>query len=431
VSDPSQTDPVYFLLHIPKTAGQTIQQHLAEHCAPGVFWQSQGKLRPGRRAPEHLPDVRRARVIAGHHLSRSHEALFPGRAIRRIVLLRDPTQLQLSLYNWQMMDNISKGIPTYSFALHLQTLPHNFISHFLLSRWLEIPWSRLMAMSDEQKYRLLNRTLAGFWFVGAHTDCERVIAVIGSRLGVPPIAVPRNSSNELQGRTGWRLVSAEALSPRLRATMLAQHRLDHALWREWRHAGFDTAAIRPRPLGSTGKAGFLRHEIVRPWYLLRRFEVVGWPDLRRAGEASGVIIEQADRARDAGQWEDAANGYGEAVRTVPDAWAIWVQYGHALKESGRITEAETAYRQSLSLNADSADAHLQLGHALKLQGRRDEAQEAYLRSAALDPEHPAARGELLGLGWPAEQVKQAIAETQAGPSHWRSEAIGPADCSRQ
>ena len=27
--------PVYFLLHVPKTAGQTIQGHLAEHCAPG------------------------------------------------------------------------------------------------------------------------------------------------------------------------------------------------------------------------------------------------------------------------------------------------------------------------------------------------------------------------------------------------------------
>ena len=34
--DPSS--PVYFILHIPKTAGQTIQQHLADHCAPGVFW---------------------------------------------------------------------------------------------------------------------------------------------------------------------------------------------------------------------------------------------------------------------------------------------------------------------------------------------------------------------------------------------------------
>jgi hypothetical protein len=39
--------PVYFLLHVPKTAGQTIQGHLAEHCAPGAFWQSSRKLRAG------------------------------------------------------------------------------------------------------------------------------------------------------------------------------------------------------------------------------------------------------------------------------------------------------------------------------------------------------------------------------------------------
>jgi hypothetical protein len=58
--------PVYFLLHVPKTAGQTIQGHLAEHCAPGVFWQSRRKLRPGHdAAPGDLPDFARTRVISG------------------------------------------------------------------------------------------------------------------------------------------------------------------------------------------------------------------------------------------------------------------------------------------------------------------------------------------------------------------------------
>jgi tetratricopeptide (TPR) repeat protein len=147
--------------------------------------------------------------------------------------------------------------------------------------------------------------------------------------------------------------------------------------------------------------------------------------LRRPGEASGAIIERADRARDAGQWQRAANGYRQALRLVPDAWAIWVQYGHALKESGRIAEAETAYRRSLSLSEDIADTHLQLGHALKLQGRIAEARAAYLQAAALDPRHRAPRGELLGLGWTAEQVEVAIVETQADPSPSRSEALAP------
>jgi hypothetical protein len=62
------------------------------------------------------------------------------------VLLRDPLELQISFYNWQMMDNLAKGLGTYDW--HLRALPRNFIAHFLLSRWLEIRWRRLMVMID-------------------------------------------------------------------------------------------------------------------------------------------------------------------------------------------------------------------------------------------------------------------------------------------
>src|SRR5579871_4687788 len=106
--DRRDDDCVYFLLHIPKTAGQTLQQHFARHCAPGAFWQTtcRVKLTPGRRAAA-LPDPGRARVIAGHQLTRAFAGLFFGREIRPIVLLRDPLELQISLYNWQMMNNIA------------------------------------------------------------------------------------------------------------------------------------------------------------------------------------------------------------------------------------------------------------------------------------------------------------------------------------
>ncbi len=169
-SAPSSADPIYFLLHIPKTAGQTIQQHLAEHCAPGVFWRSYHKIRLGRRtSPDDLPDPARARIIAGHNITRSLENLFPGHEIRRILLLRDPLEFHVSYYNWSMMDNISKGLGTYSFDLHFRALQPNFMADFLLSRWLEIPRRARLLMADEQKYRILNQMLAGVlvcW--GAH-----------------------------------------------------------------------------------------------------------------------------------------------------------------------------------------------------------------------------------------------------------------------
>src|SRR5579871_5629117 len=201
--DRRDDDCVYFLLHIPKTAGQTLQQHFARHCAPGAFWQTtcRVKLTPGRRAAA-LPDPGRARVIAGHQLTRAFAGLFFGREIRPIVLLRDPLELQISLYNWQMMNNIAIGLGTYSFALHLRAQPVNFIAHFLLTRWLEVPRRTLWLMSDEAKYEAINRAFAGFWFVGAHRDCDRLIATLAPALGVPPTAPRRNTSAELQAQTG-------------------------------------------------------------------------------------------------------------------------------------------------------------------------------------------------------------------------------------
>ena len=400
--------PVYFLLHIPKTAGQTIQVHLARHCAPGVFWQSRRTLRPVQRAePGELPDLRRARVISGHHIGRSMEALFAGREIRRIVLLRDPLELQISFYNWQMMDNLAKGLGTYRFALHQRALPRDFIAHFLLSRWLEIPWRVLLAMKDAKKHDMLNRMLAGFWFVGGHADCDRLIEALGRDLGIPPTGPRRNSSAELQGRTGWRLLTAEALPAAARRAFRAHNRLDQALWQDWRGAGFETAAVRPRPLRPDEASGFLGHELVRPWRLFGRFAGQRWASWRQPGQ--GPVVSRADRARDAGEWALAARHYREALQAMPEASAIWVQYGHALKESGNTAEAEAAYRRSLALRPDTADTHLQLGHALKLQGRIDEAAAAYLRAAALDPvlQHP--RDELIGLGWTPQRIEQTLA----------------------
>jgi hypothetical protein len=262
--------PVYFLLHVRKTASQTIQMHLARHCARGVFWQSQRKLRPARRrGGADFPDFHHARVVCGHHIGRSLEQFFPGREIPRIVLLRDPLHLQISFYNMHMMDHLTKGFDTYSFKLHLQALPRNFIAHFLLSRWLEIPWPRLPAMADTRKYALLNQALADFWFVGGHSDCDRVVGAIAADLGLPQVAPPRNTSAEMQAHTGWPLVTAATLPSGMREAFRADNCLDQALWESWRNAGFEPAKVRPVALGPGGSCAFLANEIIRSWFVLR------------------------------------------------------------------------------------------------------------------------------------------------------------------
>ena len=81
-------------------------------------------------------------------------------------------------------------------------------------------------------------------------------------------------------------------------------------------------------------------------------------DLPRLGccVGSSDFVTLADRARDARQWELAAQLYRKALDRNPRNPAIWVQYGHALKESGelrdpdKLAQAEIAYRRALSLD---------------------------------------------------------------------------------
>src|ERR1700730_10079941 len=122
------------------------------------------------------------------------------------------------------------------------------------------------------------------------------------------------------------------------------------------------------------------------------------PRFRRK-RAKPSVITLADRARDTGQWERAAEYYREALRRNAQNAPIWVQYGHVLKEAGYLAQAEKAYRTALVYDRRRAGSLLQLGHVLKLQGKEEEARAAYLRALALDRALNSASFELAGLGW--------------------------------
>jgi hypothetical protein len=420
---------VYFILHIPKTAGQTILYHLVEHCPPGAFWIPRRMPYPlslfGRRHRlADLGDARGVRAVAGHELGCSLERQFPGREIRRVVLLREPLSLQLSLYNYRMMNHLAKGLGTYGFAVHLRAQPRDFLAHWLLARWLEIPWPRLAAMSDSDKYRLINQALAQFWFVGDYTDCDRVIAAIAPDLAVPATARPRNTARQWHKQIKWEPLTEAAMSSGLREAVRRRNPLDRALWETWHGAGFDAAAVRPRPWEPASSAGFLAHEAGRPFFLLTRWaRREAAPRLPFARAKSGLRsgIARADRARDAGQWPLAARHYRQALSEEPELPAVWAQYGNMLKELGDAAAIE-AYRRSLRLDPENADTHLQLGHALKLQGQPEAAEAAYLSALALDPGLDFAREALMALGWERERIDEALRRNPE-PDRLASESV--------
>src|SRR6266700_5478522 len=268
-----------------------------------------------------------------------------------------------------------------------------------------------MAMSDADKYRLLNRALGQFWFVGDYTDCDRVIAAIAPDLAVPALARPRNTASKWHKQIKWEPLTEEALSPELREAVRRQNPLDRALWESWHGAEFGTAAVRPRLLQPESPGGFLRHEATRPFFLLTRWaRREGAPRVPFARAKIGLRsgIARADQARDAGQWALAARHYRQALSEEPELPAIWVQYGHMLKEMGDVAAAEAAYRESLRRDPDNADTHLQLGYALTLQGRVEAAETAYLSAMALDRRLDVAIAALESLGWTRTRIDAAL-----------------------
>lgn len=131
-------------------------------------------------------------------------------------------------------------------------------------------------------------------------------------------------------------------------------------------------------------------------------------------EKTEGLIQNADRARDAGNWSEAERWYDKALQSNPALAPIWVQYGHSLKEQGRFAEARTAYEQSLKLEPLNSDTHLQLGHVLKLLNARAEAARSYEEALRLG-DNPDAFKELVGMGLEsrARRIK-AVSGRQAG-----------------
>ncbi|MEI4483108.1 MULTISPECIES: tetratricopeptide repeat protein [unclassified Phyllobacterium] len=101
------------------------------------------------------------------------------------------------------------------------------------------------------------------------------------------------------------------------------------------------------------------------------------------------ISQQADAARDEGNWAEAVALYTKAIAADPARTGLLVQLGHAEKELGNYDRAETAYRKFVGMNPDNADVYLQLGHLFSRAGEPQKALAWYekgLKRAPADEE---------------------------------------------
>ncbi|GMG83018.1 hypothetical protein LNKW23_22310 [Paralimibaculum aggregatum] len=267
--------PLEIVLHIPKCAGSTIEVHLLKHLGPEAFWspRRRGRAVPielfGRKYNGRMPAPPEAiRAISGHYIGRSVEARFAGRAIRRSVLMREPQALVLSWYNYRMARYRSLGQAGYPFGLHLACMPPDPLAHFLLANWLELPWARLARMDAGEKLARLEAAFAAFDFIGDVSDCDRLVAELSRRLGIPEAAEAANTAHGWRAETGIEPLRREMLAPEDAAELDRRTRLDTAFWRRVarrEQAAFAAADAMP----------FLRSELRRPLAELARKRLRG------------------------------------------------------------------------------------------------------------------------------------------------------------
>jgi hypothetical protein len=244
---------VHFLLHVPKCAGTTVEEHFERHLGPGFLraprWESPLRDVMGNRYPYAPGDPRLdgVRVVSGHSLSVSLMRAFAGAEIRESVLLRDPVGYHLSLYNYRWARHEEGfGPPPPAFGRWYRAQRRNPVSRFLLARYFEQGVPALYRLSSAGRLAFLEARLARFHFVGDYRRARELIAGVSRELGIEAAVEDRNVTRE-------RRMTAESLGAEWVARIERDHALDAALHARWADRGRADAASRGAglPGGST------------------------------------------------------------------------------------------------------------------------------------------------------------------------------------
>lgn len=139
----------------------------------------------------------------------------------------------------------------------------------------------------------------------------------------------------------------------------------------------------------------------------RNDEIAGFFGLRQLlSPLAQAAFAKADVARDAGNFQDAAEFYARGLRMKPGHWEVRIQLGHALKEIGEFDAAMDHYLRALESSPKNADLHVQIGHLCRLRRDNVRATEHYTLALRLGLDDPHARHFLEGLYPPEADLRQ-------------------------
>jgi hypothetical protein len=238
---------IHFLLHVPKCAGTTVEDHFRATLDAGFLlaprWHNPLRSVIGNRYSMSAGDPRLAqvRVITGHSMGVSLKRHFAEAEIRESVLLRDPVGYHLSLHRYRVMRHrAGTGPKPPDVAKWYQTQRRNPISRFILNHYFEQGIPALYRLSSRDRLAWLEARLRDFWFVGSYQRADEMIAGISRELSVVSEAGRRNVTADHD-------TSAATLDEQMRQRIVTENAVDQALWDRWAERGWKAEGRNPVP----------------------------------------------------------------------------------------------------------------------------------------------------------------------------------------
>lgn len=233
---------LHIIMHIPKTGGQTIRNHLREHLPLNEAFAHIGPF-GDRYARENgltrwieRSDAERAqvRVLAGHDLSIHTPALVPGtRNVKLVGMFREPAARMVSHYNFTCQFKFAKdGKTPPDWGRWYGGMQRNFISRWIKQKFLARPFDA--AQSDEALFDEIVSELERFWMLGTMAHFDAFAARLYADVGVPPSS---QAPSNVGGRSYPILLS---MNPEIEAQVRGDHPVDCAIF-DWVQARAEAA----------------------------------------------------------------------------------------------------------------------------------------------------------------------------------------------
>ena len=224
-------EPVFAFIHIPKTGGQTLCHHFCKHLVLHETFIHLGRmgrndadergLAPWEERP--VEERQKARVVLGHGVTNDLASLLPGRPIRWAVFLRDPAELLVSNYNFDMSVRASAGDDPIGFDAWYAQKPRDFQTWWLLARFLRVLPPQATGV---QRAAMADQLLQQVEWVGDTRRLDADAVPILEAIGVPLELERRN-------QTGLDFTRLLALDDALRDRLSRENPFDLALYHRW------------------------------------------------------------------------------------------------------------------------------------------------------------------------------------------------------